>query len=71
MRIAEDVFVELRRVLHHLRFRVQAAAGVVEIDVMLVVQPPVFANAERVELVGTGVLGAGGEELLVGVDDHG
>ena len=70
MRVAEDVCVEQPRVLRHLRFRMQAAAGVVEIDVMLVVQPAVLADTQGVDLVRARVLRIGGEELLVGVD-HG
>ena len=70
VRIAEDVLVQDRRVSQDLRLGVKAAAGIVEIRLPLVVQPPVLLDAQRVDGVSGGVLGEVGEELFVLVD-HG
>ena len=51
--------------LKHLRLGMQAAAGVIEIDLVLVVEPPVVTDAQRIERVRGGVLGKFAEELLV------
>ena len=41
MRVAEYLLVQQRGMLDNLRFRVETAAGVIEIHVMLVVEPAV------------------------------
>ena len=70
MRVAEDVLIEERRMLENLRFRVQAAAGVIEVNVALVVQSSILAVAKRINRLSGRVFGKGGEKLLVAVD-HG
>ena len=39
-------------------------------DVVLIVEPPVLARAQRVDRLGGGVVGKGGAKPLVGID-HG
>jgi hypothetical protein len=51
MGIAEDVFVQQLRMFEHLRFRVKAAARVVEIRVLLIIETTVLACAQRVDRV--------------------
>ena len=48
MRIAEGLRIQEIGVLPHLRRRMQARAGVIQIDVAVFVQPPVLGGAERV-----------------------
>jgi hypothetical protein len=52
-------------VLADLRFRIQATAGVVEIDVSLGIKPTVLGRAEAIHGAGVLVLGIGPDELRV------
>ena len=62
MRVAEDPGAEQRLVLPELRLRVEPAARVVEVDLVLGIEPGVLARPERVDGVGVplGVLEGGG-----------
>ena len=62
VRVAEDVVVQHLAVRTHLRRGMQAAAGVVEIDLPLGVEPAVLAGPQRIEKRCPGVVRPGGEE---------
>ena len=50
MRIAERLCVQKIGVLAHLRRRMQTRAGVIQIDVAMLVQSPVLDGTKRVEM---------------------
>ena len=64
MRIAEHVIGEHFRMFPDLAGRVQAGPGVVEIDLVLRVEPPVIRSAQGVERAGRGVGGVLLQELI-------
>jgi hypothetical protein len=49
VRVAVDRVAQQRQVLLELRLRVQAAAGVVEVDLAALVEAPVLRRAQLVE----------------------
>ena len=67
VRVAEDVAVEEAGVRADLRLGVKAAAGVIEIDMPLLVEAPVLRRPQLVEDAGVGVVGKLAQELGVGV----
>ena len=67
MRIAESLCVEEIGVLSHLRRRVQARAGVIQIDVAMLIQAPVLDGTKRVEMQRGPILRVADEEIRVRV----
>ena len=66
MRVAEDTVAEELEVIAKLRLGVQACAGVVQVDVVLRVEPGIFRVAERIEQEGGLVGRIVADERLVG-----
>ena len=67
MRIAQGLRVQQLRVQTHLRRGMQAGAGVIQIDLSVLVQPSVLDRAQRVEMEGGSVFGVAREKLRVRV----
>ena len=67
MRIAERLRVQQLRVPTHLRRGVQTGAGVIQIDLRVLVQPPVLGRAQRVEMERGSVFRIAREKLGVRV----
>ena len=67
MRIAQSVCVQEIGVLAHLRRRMQARAGVIQIDVAMLVQAPVLDRTKRVEMQRGPILRVAREKLRVRV----
>ena len=57
MRVAEDATVQQLGVFADLRLRMKSAARVVEVDMALGIEPPVFRSAQRVQRTRAFVLG--------------
>ena len=66
MRVAEHVRVENVRVFADLRRGMQAAAGVVEVDMPLGIEPPVLDATQGVERRRLAVLGVFSQEFIEG-----
>jgi hypothetical protein len=65
MRVAEHLLGQHRRMLLHLTGGIQAAAGVVQVDLILTVEPAVLRGAQVVEGQGRGVVRKSGQEIFV------
>ena len=66
MRIAKHLFAEHLRVLAHLRRRVQAAAGEVQVDLPAGVEPAIFGVTQRIQRAGRCIGRVGVQEALKG-----
>ena len=65
VRVAQHLFGQHRRMFLHLAGRVQAGAGVVQVHLIQAVQPGVLRGAQLVQGEGGGVVGEGGQEVVV------
>ena len=65
MGVAEDAAGQQFGVLADLRFRIQATARVVEIDVLLGIETTVLGRTEAIDGASVAVFGIGPDELLM------
>jgi hypothetical protein len=65
MRIAQHLLGQHRRMLLHLAGGIQAAAGVVQVDLILTVEPGELRGPQVVQGQGGGVVRESGQEIVV------